>query len=207
VFAGKGTLRASVTEVGAFLRTTPDIPRPDIQFHTVPTLFDDSGRNLALMAKTGYSFHVCVLRPKSTGVVGLNDANPYSPPAIDSRLLSHPDDIKTLVAGMRIARQWLATPAFSSVRKEEMVPGITQQSDAALAQSARNTIGVVYHPVGTCKMGNDAAAVVDAQLRVHGLQGLRVVDASIMPTLVGGNTNAPTIMIAEKAADMILGKV
>lgn len=206
VFAGKGTLRASVTEVGAFLRTSPELPRPDIQFHTVPTLFDDSGRNLRLMAKTGYSFHVCVLRPKSTGVVGLQDANPYSQPAIDSRLLTHPDDMKTLIAGVRVARQWLTAPAFGPIRKEEIVPGPDMQSDEAIAQIARDTIGVVYHPVGTCKMGKDDMAVVDAELRVHGMQGLRVIDASIMPTLIGGNTNAPTIMIAEKAADMILGK-
>jgi choline dehydrogenase len=203
-FASKGPLRASVSEVGGFLRTSPEQAIPDIQFHVAPLLFDDCGRDLKMLAKTGYSCHVCVLRPKSVGTVGLSNADPYTQPAIDHQLLAHPDDVKCMVDGLRIARKWMSAPAFDGVQKEELVPGPAVQTDAEIEAVAREHLGIVFHPVGTCKMGTDDMAVVDRQLRVHGLQGLRVVDASVMPTLVGGNTNAPTIMVAEKASDMIL---
>jgi choline dehydrogenase len=203
-FTGQGILRASPCEVGAFLRTSPEQAVPDVQFHAVPLLYDDCGRDFSLLTKTGYSLHVCVLRPKSVGRVGLASADPRTPPAIDHRLLEHPDDLRTLLAGVRLARQWLAAPAFASYRECEIAPGADLQGDEELAKAVRERIGTAYHPVGTCKMGSDDMAVVDSELRVHGMRGLRVVDASVMPTLVAGNTNAPTIMVAEKASDMIL---
>ena len=199
-----GLLRASATEVGAFLCSSPEHKIPDVQYHAIPALFDDSGRDLSLLAQVGYSMHVYVLRPKSRGSVSLASNDPRAAPVIDQRLLDHPDDIKSLVDGIRLARRWLAAPALARYRKEELAPGPACVSDDEILQACRNRLGNGFHPVGTCKMGSDDMAVVDAELRVHGIAGLRVVDASIMPTLVSGNTNAPTIMIAEKAADMIL---
>jgi choline dehydrogenase len=204
--ADMGKLRASLTEAGGFLKTDASLRDPDVQFHSLPLLFDDSGRDLRLMSHDGYSCHVCVLHPKSRGTVGLASADPAAAPVIDHNFFDHPEDIKTLVAGVRLGRRILAAPAFDKYRKEEIHPGPDKQSDDAIAAACREKLGIVYHPVGTCKMGKDDMAVVDPHLRVRGLQGLRIVDASIMPTLTGGNTNAPTIMIAEKASDMILGR-
>ena len=198
-----GKLRSSATEAGGFLKTDPSLAIPDVQIHTVPLLFDDSGRDLKLMEQDGYSCHVCCLRPKSRGTVGITSANPADAPVIDHNFFSQPDDIKTLIAGVRLARKILAAPAFDPYRKEEIHPGLDKQSDADIAQAIKDRLGIVYHPVGTCKMGSDDMAVVDRTLRVRGMEGLRVIDASIMPTLNGSNTNAPTIMIAEKAAEMI----
>ena len=201
---GRGMLRASATEVGALLRSSEAQAEPDVQYHAIPVLFDDCGHNLKLLAKVGYSMHVYVLRPKSRGSVRLASADPYQAPVIDQRLLDHPDDIRSLVDGIRLARRWLAAPALAPYRRQEIAPGADRLSDADILAACRARLGNGFHPVGTCKMGCDAMAVVGADLRVHGIDGLRVVDASIMPTLVSGNTNAPTIMIAEKAADMII---
>lgn len=200
----KGNLANSITQAGAFLKSNPDVDVPDIQMHFVPLLFDDCGRDLGLLSQHGYSLHVCVLRPKSRGKLSLKSANPQEPIKIDFNFLSEPEDVKTLVDGIRVARKILATEAFDDHRGEELHPGAGVESDEAILQSCKDRLGLVYHPVGTCKMGSDPMAVVDDQLRVHGIQNLRVVDASIMPTLVSGNTNAPVIAIAEKAADMIL---
>jgi choline dehydrogenase-like flavoprotein len=157
------------------------------------------------MSKNGYSCHVCVLRPKSSGRMTLRSADPEAAPRIDLNFLTHADDRKTLVNGIRLARKILASPSFDDYRGAELNPGPDAQSDEEILAKCKEKLGLVYHPVGTCKMGSDEMAVVDDRLKVHGLEGLRVVDASIMPTLIGGNTNAPTMVIAEKAADMILG--
>ena len=201
---GRGFMRSSATEIGAFLCSSPEQKIPDVQYHAIPVLFDDSGRDFSLLSKVGYSMHVYVLRPKSRGSVGLASKDPYAEPVIEQRLLSHPDDIKSLVDGIRLARRWLAAPALAPYRKHEISPGATRVSDDEILQACRQRLGNGFHPVGTCKMGSDGMAVVGPDLRVHGIGNLRVVDASIMPTLVSGNTNAPTIMIAEKAADLIL---
>jgi choline dehydrogenase len=201
--ARKGKMRTTITEVGGFLKSRPDIEVPDIQLHALPLLFDDSGRDLGLMARDGISCHVCLLRPKARGTVSLASADAAAAPVIDHRFFTDPDDMRTMVAGMRIALRILEAPAFAPYRKKELFPGEGKRTDAEIEQACRDHMGIVYHPVGTCKMGRDEMSVVGPDLRVHGIEGLRVVDASIMPTLIGGNTNAPTVMIAEKAADMI----
>lgn len=199
-----GKLANSVTQAGAFLKSSPDVEVPDIQMHFLPLLFDDNGRDFKLLSSHGYSCHVCVLRPKSRGTVSLRSSNPQDPAKIDLNFFSDPEDAKTLVNGIRVARKILAASAFDAYRGEEIHPGIAAQSDASILEKCKERLGLVYHPVGTCKMGNDLMAVVDDQLKVHGIENLRVIDASIMPTIISGNTNATTIAIAEKAADMIL---
>jgi len=206
LFNKKGKLANSILEAGGFIKTDQSLATPDVQLHMVPLLFDDNGRDLKLMSNHGYSCHVCVLRPKSTGSVTLSSANPLDKPIIDFNFFSDPRDQQTLVAGLKQVRKILATPAFDQHRGEEFYPGSDCQSDDDLFTMAKARLGTVFHPVGTCKMGNDQLAVVDHQLKVHGIAQLRVIDASIMPTLVSGNTNAPTIAIAEKAADMILSQ-
>lgn len=205
LFTRKGMHTSPNTEVGAFIRVSEDAQTPDIQLHIAPLAMDDHGRYLPYYAKYGFSVHSCVLRPKSRGHVSLIDDNPLSHPDIDLNLLSHPDDTSLLLKSVRRVREFLNAGALSGYFKEEISPGPTVQSDQELENFVRSKANHIYHPVGTCKMGNDEMAVVDPQLRVHGVEKLRIVDASIMPTVVSGNTNAPTMMIAEKAADMILG--
>lgn len=204
VLKKEGKLSNSITEAGGFIKSRDELDRPDIQLHMLPLLFDDSGRDLKLMAQHGYSCHVCVLRPKSSGTVKLKSADPVTAPDIDFNFFAHEEDKKVLVNGIRQLRKILAAPAFDGYRAEELNPGIEAETDDAIFDKIKQHIGLVYHPVGTCKMGHDAMAVVNTELKVHGVKGLRVVDASVMPTLISGNTNAPTIAIAEKAAEMIL---
>lgn len=199
-----GNLANSLTQAGGFFKSNPSVEVPDIQMHFVPLLFDDCGRDFGLLSGHGYSLHACVLRPKSRGTVSLRSANSSDPVKIDFNFLSDSQDQKTLVDGIRVARKILASQAFDEHRLEEIHPGPEAESDEALLQKCKDKLGLVYHPVGTCKMGSDPMAVVDSELRVHGVDKLRVVDGSIIPTLISGNTNAPIIAIAEKAADMIL---
>lgn len=200
----QGNLANSITQAGAFLKSSPDVEVPDIQMHFVPLLFDDCGRDLSLLSKHGYSLHVCVLRPKSRGKVSLKSLNPREPVKIDFNFFADPEDAKVLVNGIRVARKILASPAFDAHRGKEIHPGADVVSDEGLLQKCKDKLGLVYHPTGTCKMGNDPMAVVDHELKVHGVKNLRVVDCSVMPTLVSGNTNGPIIAMAEKAADLIL---
>ncbi len=197
---GTGMIATPFAEGAAFFKTDPAGDRADVQLHFVISIVDDHARKLHL--GHGFSCHVCVLRPKSRGSVTLESSDPMAAPRIDPGFLSDPEDLDVLMKGVRKTRQIMAAePLAGYIHKELFIEG--EPDDAALEQHIRNRADTIYHPVGTCKMGMDDMAVVDPQLRVHGLDGLRVVDASVMPRLVGGNTNAPTIMIAEKAADMI----
>ncbi|UUY08297.1 choline dehydrogenase [Pseudomonas sp. J452] len=195
-----GPLASNIGEGGAFLKTDPSLARPDIQLHSVFTIVDNHNRTLHW--GHGYSCHVCVLRPKSVGSVGLTSADPSSAPRIDPNLLSHDDDVQTLLKGYRMTQEIAAQQPLARYGLRDMYSeGLYQ--DEQLIEVLRKRTDTIYHPIGTCKMGSDEMAVVDGQLRVHGIDRLRVVDASIMPTLVGGNTNAPTIMLAERAAEWI----
>jgi len=188
-------------EGGAFLRTSPSLEQPDVQLHFTIALVDDHSRKLHY--GYGFSCHVCILRPKSRGSVTLNSADPFAMPAIDPAFLSDPRDLETMIKGVRMTREILEAPALTRYRHKEMFGTEHAKTDADWEDHIRARADTIYHPVGSCKMGVDDMAVVDSELKVRGLEGLRVVDASIMPNLVSGNINAPTIMIAEKAADMI----
>jgi choline dehydrogenase-like flavoprotein len=163
-------------------------------------MFADHGRTL--YRGHGLSVHACLLHPKSVGQLTLASADPMVAPLIDPAFLTHPDDIKTLVEGYRIIQKVMATPAFKAFCPQDVIDA-PMNSDAEVEQVLRNRSDTLYHPVGTCKMGADELAVVDARLKVHGLEGLRVADASIMPTIIGCSTTAATVMIGEKAAEFI----
>jgi choline dehydrogenase len=201
---GAGPARSQGLEAGAFIKSRPDLAMPDLQLHMFNAPFSDHGRKVLRMHAFG--LHMCALRPESRGHVGLRSDNPADPPLIQPNSLSSENDLSVLREGVRVARKIVAQPAFDAYRGAELNPGSDVVSDDEIDAFIRRTAITIYHPVGTAKMGADRLAVVDAQLRVRGVQGLRVADASVMPTLVGGNTNAPTIMIAEKASDLILGK-
>lgn len=198
---GSGMLATPFAEGAAFFKSAPDVDRPDLQLHFVISIVDDHARKLHL--GYGYSCHVCNLRPYSRGEVFLQSPNPLDDPGIDPRFLSDERDLKLLVQGAKVTREIMQASPLAKYRGRELFGVTDGMSDAQWVQAIRARSDTIYHPVGTCKMGVDEMAVVDTELRVRGLQGLRVVDASIMPTLVSGNTNAPTIMIAEKAADLI----
>lgn len=197
---GTGTLSSNGAEGAGFIKSSPDEPIPDLQLHFMPAALRDHGRDLRYLGQEGYTMHVCQLRPKSRGRIGLRSADPAQAPVIEANYLSHPDDITALVKGVRRAREIFAAAEWDGLRGEELAPGPELQTDAQLAQYIREHAETIYHPVGTCKMGSDPLAVVNDRLQVHGIEGLRVADASIMPTLVGANTNAPAIMIGERAA-------
>jgi choline dehydrogenase len=198
----RGMFTSNIAEAGGFAKTRPDLDRPDVQFHFIPGHLKNHGRTPVF--GYGYSLHVCQLRPKSRGTIALRSANPSDPPRIHANYLSHVDDRDTLVKSVRLARKIFSAPAFAAHDGGEVAPGPKLHSDAQILDFVRANAETIYHPVGSCKMGNDPLAVVDARLRVHGVTGLRVADASIMPTLIGGNTNAPCMVIGEKAAEMIL---
>ena len=199
----RGLFASSIMQAGGFVRTDPSLERPDIQYSFMPALRNATG---GLTIGHGYLLNAFLLRPRSRGTVKIADAAPTSPPVIDPRFFSEPDDLDVLLRGVKLARRILDAPAFDPYRGVELLPGAHVKTDDALRDVIRRTAATAFHPVGTCRMGTDDHAVVDPQLRVRGIGGLRVVDASIMPTIIGGNTNAPVIMIAEKAADMILGR-
>ncbi|KQQ67976.1 alcohol dehydrogenase [Pseudomonas sp. Leaf127] len=198
----QGPLTSNTVESGAFLRLSPDDEVPELGLIVAPALKNQPQRLVPV--GHGISLHIGVMHPQSRGQVRLNSADPHDKPIIEANFLSHPEDLRKLVAGVRLVRQLADTQAFAARLKGELIPGRAIDSQSGLEQWVRNNLGTVFHPVGTCKMGHDDLAVVDDQLRVHGLQGLRVADASIMPTLTTGNTNAGAIMIGEKAADMLL---
>ena len=197
-----GPLTIAAGTSGAFFKTNPRLASPDIQIHFLPFSTDKMGEKLH--AFSGFTASVCQLRPESRGSLRIRSADPAAPPEIRINYLASEVDRATNVEGLKILRKILRAPALAPYVVEEVDPGDKVTSDEALLAYCRTRGSTIYHPTSTCRMGNDPLAVVDQQLRVRGIEGLRVVDASVMPDLVSGNTNAPVIMIAEKASDMIL---
>lgn len=200
----RGLLGNTGLQAGGFIRSRPGLDRPDLQFILMPAERTPDGR---MGIGHGYGMITILLRPKSSGTVTLAGTDPALAPVIDPAFYSEPDDLDDMLRGLRLARRILDAPAWERVRGEELRPGPAAQSDDALKDYIRASSVTCFHPVGTCAMGKDEQNVVDAELRVRGVDGLRVVDASIIPRMIGGNTNAPVIMVAEKAADMIRGRV
>ncbi|MDT7516198.1 GMC family oxidoreductase [Rhodoferax mekongensis] len=198
----RGPLTSNFAEAGGFLKTRPELAVPNIQLHFVVAMVDDHARKFHL--GHGISCHVCLLRPRSRGTVRINSRDAAAAPLIDPAFLQDPLDLEEMVEGFKVTRSLMQAPALSAHITQD---AFTQhvKTDDDIRDVLRQRTDTVYHPVGTCRMGTDENAVVDPQLRVRGLHGLRIVDASIMPTLIGGNTNAPTMMIAEKAVDLIRG--
>ena len=197
-----GPLTMSASQVCAFVRTRPELAAPDIQFHVQPLSADKPGEGTHDFS--AFTSSTCQLRPESRGRIELKSSDPHVHPAIHPNYLATEVDRWTAIEGIKISRRITAAPSLAPLIAEEHLPGDHVQTDEELLKAVKEISQTIYHPTSTCKMGQDADAVVDAELRVHGIEGLRVVDASIMPTITSGNTNAPTIMIAEKASDMIL---
>lgn len=202
MFSRSGPLTLAASQVAIFTKSEPSVTRPDIQFHMQPLSADKPGKGAHKFS--AFTMSVCQLRPYSRGHIAIKSADPLQYPEIHPGYLSDERDHPVVVNGLRVARRIAEAPSLAPHILSEFVPGTQYQTDTELLQAARLYSQSIYHPTSTCKMGNDAMAVVDDRLRVHGINGLRVVDASIMPELVSGNTNAPTIMIAEKGADMII---
>jgi choline dehydrogenase len=201
---GSGPLSSTVAEAFAFVRSRPGLPAPDLQFHVAPAYFNDNGFD----EYDGHAFSIgpVLVAPKSRGRVSLRSADPAAKPRILTNSLAEPEDVASLVEGVRLARAMAQAEPLASQLGRELFPG-PQVADDDLEQHVRERVELLYHPVGTCRIGSDEEAVVDAELRVRGVEGLRVVDASVMPVIPGGNTNAPTIMVAERAADLVRGRV
>jgi choline dehydrogenase-like flavoprotein len=200
----RGMATTNFAEAGGFLRTRLELAEPDVQLHFVVAVVEDHARKLRW--GRGMTCHVCALKPKSRGSVKLASRDPLADPLIDPAFLAEPEDVETLIAGVKLTQRLMHAPSLRAHWTHELFGAAEARSDDEIRALLRRRVDTVYHPVGTCAMGPDAnTAVVDAKLRVHGLEALRVVDASIMPEVVAGNTNAPTIMIAEKAAEMIKG--
>lgn len=199
----RGLLTLSASQINAFLTTSYNAVHPDIQIHMMPATFNfETG---AVERTPGMTCGVCQLRPKSRGVVTISSVDAATPPVIRPNYLSAAEDVRAVVEGLRLARRIAGQPALAAYIVGERAPGLAVDSDEALLDFARRHGKTLYHPVGSCRMGRDRSDVVDSHLRVRGVEGVRVVDASVMPTLISGNTNAPTIMIAERAADLIRG--
>lgn len=204
LFARKGPFASNVFESHAFVKTTSGLDRPDTQIVFQPARRNQSTFPLPL--GHGYNISVVLLYPKSRGRVALSSPDPHEAPVIDPNILGVPEDFDPLVRGLKLARKILAAPAFAPYNGTEFLPGPKVESDDEFEGYLRDTTATVFHPAGSCRMGVDDPAVVTPELRVRGVDGLRVADASIFPRLMGGNTNAPVVMVAEKAADMILGR-
>ena len=197
----RGPLTMAPSQLGCFAKSDPGRVSPNLEYHVQPLSLDKFGE--PLHSFPAFTASVCNLRPESRGTVRIKSADPFETAAIRPNYLSVDADRLIAADAIRLTRRIVRAPALARFEPQEHLPGAQLQSDEDLANAAGDIGTTIFHPVGTCKMGNDVKAVVDDRLCVHGLGGLRVVDASVMPTITSGNTNAPTIMIAEKAADMI----
>jgi choline dehydrogenase len=201
---GKGLLGSVAAPMRAFVRSREGLEAPDLLLGWVPMLTEPGPKGPKISRQSGVTCYAHPMRPESKGHIHITSSDPRRPPAINFNFLSSPIDAELTARAVRIARAIMTAPSLADLRITEIAPGSSQTTDDEILDWVRRAAETTYHPVGTCKMGSDAMAVVDAQLRVHGIAGLRVADASIMPTLTSGNTNAPSIMIGEKAADMVL---
>lgn len=201
---GRGQLTSNIAESGGFISSDNNPRQSDMQFHFIATIEQDHGNMWNTIKHHGYTLRVCDLHPTSRGQIGLKSARPTDHALIDPNYLAEPRDVAQMVKAVKIARRIMRAQPLAEHAERALEPGPHVEDDAAIEAYVRKRAETIYHPVGTCRMGHDDMAVVDDRLRVHGLESLRVVDASIMPTIVGGNTNAPTTAIAEKAADMII---
>jgi choline dehydrogenase len=200
----QGMLAMAGAPIRAFVCSRKGLEAPDLMLGWIPMLTEPSPRGPRISRQSGLTLYAHAVRPESKGHVHIAAADPREPPAINFNFLSSPPDAELTVRAVRIAREIMTAPAMTPLQMSEIAPGADRTTDDEILDWVRNAAETTYHPVGTCKMGSDPVAVVDSQLRVHGIKGLRIADASIMPTLTSGNTNAPSIMIGEKAADMLL---
>jgi choline dehydrogenase len=208
----RGPATTPLCQAVAFCRSTSQAERPDLQLMFSPLALGDvaqgAGRQrIGFHSRPGVGIYVDLGRPRQRGRVSLRSADPAAPPQINYELLGDPDDVATLIRGCRIARQLFAAPTFRSIVVDERFPGAAVTSDADWREALKTLVSVFHHPTGTCAMGSDAQSVVDSELRVRGIDGLRIADASVMPSPINGNTNAATIMIAERAAAWLAGGV
>ena len=204
VVARKGPIASNLLEGHGFVRSRPDLDRPDLQLVFIPAHRNASG--FPIPFGHGYGVISINVRPKSRGAVTLASADPRAAPAIDPNFFGDPEDIQTVYRGLQLGRRILGSPAFARLKSHEIIPGAAVQDEAAWLDYIRSTSVTVHHPSGTCRMGTATDTVVDPELRVRGIQGLRVVDASVFPEPIAGNSNAGVVMVAEKAADLILGR-
>jgi choline dehydrogenase len=201
LFSKNGPLTSNVAEAGAFVRSTPDLPAPDLQYHFAPAFFVEHG--FVKPPGHGFSLGPALVTPKSRGHLALASTDPFAPPRIVGRHMSEGADMKAMVEGLKLARRILGAAAFDRYRGAEFLPGAQAKTDSDLEAHVRATAELLYHPAGTCRMGKDAMSVVDPMLRVQKVEGLRIADTSVMPVVTRGNTNAPTLMIAERLAAWI----
>jgi len=199
----RGPLASNVAEAGIFVRTRSGLDVPDLQLIFGPAYYVNHGFDKR--KEHCFGFGPTLISPESRGEIALRSADPIAAPAIRANYLACEQDLRVIAEGVRLCRRIAHTKAFAPYRGDEVVPGASVTTDLQLAGFIRGALQTLYHPVGTCQMGKDEMAVVDSQLRVRGIEQLRVVDASIMPRVIAGNTNAPTLMIAERAADMVRG--
>ena len=197
----RGPMTMAPSQLGAFAKSDPSYDTPNIQYHVQPLTLDKFGEPLHTFP--AFTASVCNLRPESRGTIRLKSANPYDSPSIQPNYLSAERDKQVAAQAVRYTRNIVNQPALAKYKPQEFKPGLELETQEDLVKAAGDISSTIFHPIGTCKMGDDPMAVVDGRLRVHGLRGLRVVDASIMPTITSGNTNSPTLMIAEKASEMI----